>query len=191
MALTRKMLKAMGIEDDQAEQIIEAHAETVSALKKQRDDAQAKADGVPELEKQLEAAKKAAEAAAADDTGAKLKAVQDEFAAYKAQVAANEAKATARALIEQKLKDKAIDPDFMRFAVSDIDFSGLEVANGAFVDDEAASKLVSDFAESNPRIFTNNTQKGADPGHPPAATGGKAEPMSLAGALRQRYESKE
>ena len=33
MALTRKMLRAMGIEDDKADQIIEAHAETVDALR--------------------------------------------------------------------------------------------------------------------------------------------------------------
>ena len=33
MALTRKMLGAMGIEDDKADQIIEAHAETVDALR--------------------------------------------------------------------------------------------------------------------------------------------------------------
>ena len=33
MSLTRKMLRAMGIEDDKADQIIDAHAETVDALK--------------------------------------------------------------------------------------------------------------------------------------------------------------
>ena len=34
MALTRKMLRAMGVEDDKADQIIDAHAETVDALKR-------------------------------------------------------------------------------------------------------------------------------------------------------------
>ena len=37
MALTRKMLKAMGIEDEKIDQIIEAHTETVDALKVERD----------------------------------------------------------------------------------------------------------------------------------------------------------
>ena len=37
MALTRKMLKAMGIEEDKIEQIIEAHSETVDSLKADRD----------------------------------------------------------------------------------------------------------------------------------------------------------
>ena len=48
MALTRKMLKAMGIEDEKIDQIIEEHAESVNALKAQRDElkeAAGKADG--------------------------------------------------------------------------------------------------------------------------------------------------
>ena len=43
MALTRKMLKAMGIEDEKIDQIIEAHTETTDALKQQRDEAKAEA----------------------------------------------------------------------------------------------------------------------------------------------------
>ena len=35
MALTRKMLKALDIEGDKADQIIEAHTDTVDGLKEQ------------------------------------------------------------------------------------------------------------------------------------------------------------
>ena len=35
MALTRKMLKAMGIEEEKIDEIIDAHTETVNALKDQ------------------------------------------------------------------------------------------------------------------------------------------------------------
>lgn len=37
MALTRKMLKAMGIEDEKIDQIIDEHAESVNALKAKLD----------------------------------------------------------------------------------------------------------------------------------------------------------
>ena len=57
MALTRKMLKAMGIEEDKIEQIIEAHGETVNALKEERDDYKTKADTLPDVQKQLDDAK--------------------------------------------------------------------------------------------------------------------------------------
>ena len=60
LALTRKMLKAMGIEDEKIDQIIEEHAESVDALKAQRDElkeAAGKADG---YKKELDALKEAA-----------------------------------------------------------------------------------------------------------------------------------
>ena len=37
MALTRKMLKAMGIEDEKIDQIIEEHVESIDGLKAERD----------------------------------------------------------------------------------------------------------------------------------------------------------
>ena len=54
MALTRKMLKAMGIEDEKIDQIIEAHAETTEALKAERDAAQQAAKENENAQKELE-----------------------------------------------------------------------------------------------------------------------------------------
>ena len=49
MALTRKFLLALGIEDSKIESIIDAHSETVDALKKERDDYKAQAEKLPEV----------------------------------------------------------------------------------------------------------------------------------------------
>ena len=49
MALTRRSLKAMGIEDEKIDEIIAAHAETVDALKEQRDNYKAQADELAEV----------------------------------------------------------------------------------------------------------------------------------------------
>ena len=49
MALTRKLLSALGIEADKIEQIIDAHTETVEALKKERDEFKAKAADLDEV----------------------------------------------------------------------------------------------------------------------------------------------
>ena len=57
MALTRKFLKAMGIEDEKIDQIIEAHTETVSGLKDSLDKAEADAKALPDIQKELDAAK--------------------------------------------------------------------------------------------------------------------------------------
>lgn len=82
MALTRKFLSGMGIEDKQIESIIEAHSDTVTALKNERDGYREKADLVPDLQKQLEEAKK-------DTSLADLQAKYDESEkAHKREVTA-------------------------------------------------------------------------------------------------------
>ena len=67
MALSRKMLRAMGIEDEKIDQIIEAHTESIDALKEQRDQYKADAEKLPALQKKLE------ELEAAGDDGYKQK----------------------------------------------------------------------------------------------------------------------
>ena len=68
MALTRRMLTAMGIEAEKIDQIIEAHTESTEALKAKAEEEKAKADElrekaskVPDLEGQIEALKAADE----------------------------------------------------------------------------------------------------------------------------------
>lgn len=67
MALTRKMLKAMGIDDDKADEIIDAHAETVSSLKKQVDDARASSGNAEALQKEVNELKEQLKAAGTDE----------------------------------------------------------------------------------------------------------------------------
>ena len=55
MALTRKFLRALGIEDDKVEEIINAHLETVNPLKDERDNLKEQAEKAAELQKQVEA----------------------------------------------------------------------------------------------------------------------------------------
>ena len=52
MAMTRKFLKAMGIEEEKIEQIIEAHTETVNALKEERDKFKGDAEKLPTVQKE-------------------------------------------------------------------------------------------------------------------------------------------
>ena len=46
MSLTRKMLKAMAIEDEKIDQIIDAHTETTESLKEERDNYKESAEKV-------------------------------------------------------------------------------------------------------------------------------------------------
>ena len=61
MSLTRKLLSTMGLNEDQVEQIIEAHTETVNAIKEERDNFKAEAEKLPGVQKELDKLKKAVE----------------------------------------------------------------------------------------------------------------------------------
>ena len=63
MALTRNMLKTMGLNEEQITAIIEGHTESISALTKERDDLKAKADALDGVTKERDTYKAQAEKA--------------------------------------------------------------------------------------------------------------------------------
>ena len=84
MALTRKFLTALGIESDKVDEIINAHTETVDALKEQRDTYKADAEKLGQITKERDELKKAlAEADTGEDYKAELEKVKGEFDSYK------------------------------------------------------------------------------------------------------------
>ena len=108
MALTRKMLKAMGIEDEKIDQIIDAHAETVDGLKESLKKAQADAQALPGLQKELETAQADLEAAKKDGWKDKHDALKKEFEDYKKDVTAKETKAAKEAAARAYYESKGI-----------------------------------------------------------------------------------
>lgn len=150
MALTRKFLKALEIDGDKAEQIIEAHAETVDGLKESLAAAQADAEKLPDLQRQLEAAQADLEATKKDSYKVKYEGVKEEFETYKAEQAKREtrtAKETAyRALLKEAgVSDKRIESVLK---VSDVD--GVELDESGHIKDadsrrEAIKQEWSDF----------------------------------------------
>ena len=86
IALTRKFLSALGIEAEKIDEIINAHAETVDALKEERDKFRSNAEAyeaeqkkVAELEKQVETLKDSTK----ESYKVKYEALKEEFSDYK------------------------------------------------------------------------------------------------------------
>ena len=160
MALTRKMLKAMGIEDDKADQIIEAHTETINGLTAFKTEAAKLAEEKAQLEKELEAAKN-------DGFKGKYDILKGEFDAFKADVAAKETRgakenAYKSALRAAGLPDKLLD---RVTAVSSGAIDALELdENGAAKNADAlAAAIKNEWADFIPATST----KGAPIETPP------------------------
>lgn len=104
MALTRKLLKGMGLTDEQVDTIIEAHTDTVDGLKADVSRYKADAEILPSVQEQLDDLK------AAGDGGYKEKYEKEhsDFEAYKSGVTAKESKAAKEKAVRAYFESKNI-----------------------------------------------------------------------------------
>lgn len=191
MALTRKMLKAMGIEEEKIDQIIEEHAETVTALKQQRDQYKVDAEKLPGVQKELDDLKEAAEKDGENPYKAKYEDLQQQFDDYKADVTAKETKAKKTAAYRKLLKDakvseKRLDSILKLSPVDDIELDD----KGEIKDAEDVKKKIEE--EWSDFIVTEETH-GADSNNPPGGSGGRqgagGGSKSRAAMIQQQYQN--
>ena len=112
MALTRKFLKALGIEDDKIDEIVAAHGETVTALKAEIDEAKQGASGLDAVTKERDRYKSDLEAL--QKTSGDAAKVQAEYDAYKAQVERDKTAAKKGAALDAVLKKAGVERESFR-----------------------------------------------------------------------------
>ena len=184
MALTRKFLEGMGIDEKQVESIIEAHTETVNGLKAQRDKAQEEAKRVPDLQKQLEEAKAANEGSG--EWERKFKKEHEAFESYKTQVSTEKAEAEKAKANRSMLTAAGIDPKRLDSIMRVTDLKDIVMEDGKLKDEEklaeAAKKEWADF------VVKKRTE-GSNPANPPRNDKGieGADP-EIAKMLKARHE---
>ena len=180
MALTRKMLKAMGLEESVIDSIIDAHSETVEALKKQRDDAQAEAGKVEDLTRQLNEAN--TKLSPAGDAAK----VQADFDAFRQQVENEKREAAETADVLAICKDAGITRDsFLRAVGREFDRSKIQRGeDGTISNREALVDYVKkDFAD----FGSTTVEQGTPPINPPAG-GYKGMTKEQIGAITDTAE---
>ena len=185
------MLKAMGIEEEKIEQIIEEHAETVNALKQQRDQYKVDAEKLPGVQKELDEYKEAAEKDGENPYKAKYEETQQKFDDYKAEVTARETKAKKTAAYRKLLKDakvseKRLDSILKLSPVDDIELDD----KGEIKDAENIKKKIEE--EWSDFIVTEET-RGAESNNPPGGSGGRqgasGGSKSRAAMIQQQYQN--
>lgn len=174
MALTRKMLKALSIEDEKIDQIIEAHTETTDALKSDRDKYKEEASKVADLQKEIAdlTSERDALQKKADENESYKEKYENEHKAfddYKKDVDTerqNNKKAEAyKALLKKAgVSDKRID------AVMKVPFE-VELDDKGEVKD--ADKVVENIKSEWSDFIVTTSEKGAGTENPPANSGGK------------------
>lgn len=165
MSLTRKMLKAMGIEEEKIDQIIEAHSETVDSLKADRDSYKEDAEKLKDVQKELDDLK------AKGDDGWKEKhdRLKVEFDQYKNDVQAKETKAAKEAAYRAILKDANLSEKGIEKAIKYAEWDKIELdENGKL---KGANDHIKAVREEWAEYVTTTTTTGAKTSTPPANNG--------------------
>lgn len=180
MALTRKMLKGMGLTEEQADTIVDAHTETVDGLKEKLKAAEEKAKTADDLQKELDGLK----AKGGEDFKARAEKAEKELKDYKAEVAAKETKAAKEKAVKAYFEAKNITGNNLAIALRGAkdEISGIELDDkGGIKDSKALDALVDgEFAS----LVVKSSARGATTATPPGSkTGGgsmtKAEILAI------------
>lgn len=181
MALTRKMLKAMGIEEEKIDEIIDAHTETVNALKDQAKENSGAAAQLAKVQKELDDLKEQGDGGYKD----KYEKEHAAYEKYRQEVADKEERLTAERLFRAELTGVGITGKRADAIIRATDLATIKVKDGALENAKAVQDGIrADWAEFIPQTDT----KGAPVDNPPQNNGQSAEPRSLAEAMRMRYE---
>ena len=167
MALTRKLLKGMGLTDEQVDTIIEAHTDTVDGLKADVSKYKTDAEKLSDVQKELDELK------AKGDDGWKEKhdKLKVEFDKYKGDIEAKETKANKEKAVRAFYESKGITGKNLEIAMrgSRAEIDGIELDGDKIKDNSALDALVKgDFSG----LVATTTTKGANTANPPANNGG-------------------
>ena len=166
MALTRRMLKAMGISDEQVDEIIAAHTETVDALKEQRDAYKADAEKLADVQKQLDKATADLEAAGKDAYKVKYEALKEEYEGYKTEQTKKESHAAKEKAYRALLQEAGVSEKRLEsvLKVSDVDSVELDEKGTIKGADKLTESIKSEWAD----FITTTQTRGASTSNPPA-----------------------
>ena len=161
MALTRKLLKGMGLTEEQVDTIIEAHSETVDGLKEDINKYKSNAEKLPTVQRELDDLK------AAGDGGYKQK-YEDEkkaFEDYKTAQTAKETKQAKEKAYTEFLKSVGVSEKRIPSIIKVTDLNAVELEGDKVKDaDKLTETVKTEWADF---IETSNTD-GANTNTPPA-----------------------
>ena len=169
MALTRKALATMGIEEDKIDQIIEMHTGVTTELKTELDKAKEDADKLPNVQKELDDLKATVEKNGEDAYKVKYEALKEDFEQYKTEQKQKEIHARKESVYRNLLQEVGISDKRINavLKVSDVDAIELDDEGNAVGADVLKQSIGEEWADF---IVTTETV-GAKTATPPTGNG--------------------
>lgn len=195
MALTRRSLTAMGIDAEKIDEIIALHAETVEALKEQRDGYKTEAE---QAKKGLDEAKKTAEDAEKERDDLKKAQAKDkpykekyeeikaEYDKYKSEIDAKETTAKVTKAYKAALKDAKIADKYINVILKATDLSEFHLDEDGNL--EGAKDVAKKAAEEWAEFVEKTSAKGKNTETPPNNNGGSEMTKEEIMGIKDRAE---
>lgn len=174
MALSRKFLSALGIEAEKIDEIINAHSETVEALKEERDSFKEKAEKFDKVQSDLNAANKKIEDLSKDDTyKVKYEALKEDFNDYKKNIETEKSNNNKTAAYKNLLKEIGISEKRIDAVARLAELDKITLDKDGKI--EGASELKKSLSEEWADFIVKGGKEGADISTPPENDGGKVK----------------
>lgn len=171
MALKREFLKGLNLTDDQIVAIIEAHTDTVDAIKKERDRYKAEAEKLPDIQKELDDLKAA-------DWKSKYEKEHTSFDDYKKDISKKELTAKIKAAYRKLLTDAKVGESHHDSILKVTDFSTMKLNEDGTLAD--ANKLSDAIKKDWSGFIATTRVVTPDPATPP-----QGDPSGMTGRAAQ------
>lgn len=178
MALSRKYLNALGIEQDKVDEIISAHSDTVNGLKGKIDELNHKIESLEKnaeqheaVQKELDELKEKVAADAKEREGKDYDALLKEFNDYKAEQKNKEIRAQKESAYKDILKDANIPERHFAKIIKYSDIDSVELDEKGKIKD--SKNILKEIKEEWSDHIEKYEKKGADTETPPDG-GGKS-----------------
>lgn len=173
MALTRKMLAAMDIPSDKIDEIINAHTETVDAIKEERDKYKSDSSELAKTKNKLDEVKKELAAADSSNWEQKYNDLKTEYDDYKKDIDNKATRSAKEAAYKQLLKDAGVSEKRIATVLRVSDVDGLKLDKDGKVED--AASVTENIKKEWADFIVTKTETGASTPNPPANNGGKTK----------------
>lgn len=183
MALTRAMLKGMGLTEEQVSAIIEEHTNVTSALKDQVKEYKADAEKLPEVQKELDDLKKDT---SASDWEKKYNDEHSAFEKYKTDIADKEKSEKIKSAYKSLLSECKVGDKHLDSILRVTDFSKMKLGEDGSLEgaEELKKQIGTDWSGF---ISVKETKPSGDPETPPGGGEPDSKKTGRAAELAAKY----
>lgn len=193
MALTRKMLSAMGIDDEKQDEIINAHIEVVNALKEERDNYKSDSKKAEKLQKELDDLQESMKNGERSPYKVKYEAkveeydnLKKEYDDYKNSVSAKELEVKKSSAYKELLKGAGVSEKRIDSIIKITDLNKVELDDEGNLKD--AENLTNNIKSEWADFIVTESKQGASVSNPPSNTGGTKKSKEEIMAIKDTAE---